>query len=411
MFREKNVVMGVTGGIACYKAADVVSRLTKLGINVDVIMTDHACEFVNPLTFRTLSGNPVVRDTFETPKEWKVGHISLAKKADIMLIAPATANIIGKVANGIADDMLSTTIMASRAFVVFAPAMNVNMYENPILQENISKLKKLGYLFIEPEEGLLACGDTGKGRMAEPVQIESYITDILAKSDSGKDTGGAGKRDMEGIKVLVTAGPTAEDIDPVRYITNRSTGKMGFAIAEAAFARGADVTLVSGPVSLGCSPGIDRIDVRSTEDMLSACLSVYDRADVVIKAAAPADFKIKERSVHKIKKGSSDGLTIELIKNPDILKTLGENKGDRILVGFAAETRDVELNAKKKLESKNLDMIVANNVSSKGAGFAGDTNIVTIYRRNGAVKEYGKMSKSDIADIILDNVLRVKKDV
>ncbi|MBR5229107.1 MAG: bifunctional phosphopantothenoylcysteine decarboxylase/phosphopantothenate--cysteine ligase CoaBC [Firmicutes bacterium] len=407
----KNVVVGVTGGIACYKVADLVSKLKKHDINVDVIMTESACEFVNPLTFRTLSKNPVVTSTFAVPEAWKVGHISLAQKADVMLIAPATANVIGKVANGIADDMLTTTIMACKAKIVFAPAMNVNMYENPILQENIEKLKRLGYMFVEPGAGLLACGDVGKGRMAEPAEIEAFVLDLLYGE---YQDGSADKveKDLAGKRFLVTAGPTVEDIDPVRYISNRSSGKMGFAIAEAARARGAEVTLVCGPVKLTCSEDIRRIDVKTTKDMLAACESVFDDIDVVVKAAAPADFYVVNQSEHKMKKvPGQDNVTIELAKNPDVIATLGKKKGDRILVGFAAETRDLEKYAREKIVSKNLDMIVANDVSAPGAGFNHDTNIITVFKAVDSSKTvYDKMSKVQAADVILDNVVEIIKN-
>ncbi len=416
---SRNVVVGVTGGIACYKAADVVSRLKKEDTEIDVIMTENACEFVDPLTFRTLSKNPVVTNTFAAPEAWKVGHVALAQKADVFLIAPATANVIGKVANGIADDMLTTTIMASRAKIVFAPAMNVNMYENPITQENIAKLKKLGYYFIEPGSGLLACGDVGKGRMAEPAEIVEYVLKLLnevnnecaneACTATPRGDGQKEAKDLTGRRILVTAGPTVEDIDPVRYISNRSSGKMGYAVAEAARRRGADVTLISGPVNLSCSEEIRRIDVKTTKQMLEACESVFDDVDIVIKAAAPADYYVVNQYDHKIKK--SDGVfTIELAKNPDILETLGKKKGDHILVGFAAETNDLEAYARDKMKRKNLDMIVANDVSAPGAGFDHDTNIITIIKASdGSLSTYEKMSKAQAADVILDNVAGLLK--
>lgn len=422
---SRNVVLGVTGGIACYKAADVVSRLKKEDVEVDVIMTENACEFVNPLTFRTLSKNPVVTSTFAVPEAWKVGHVALAQKADVFLIAPATANVIGKVANGIADDMLTTTIMASRAKIVFAPAMNVNMYENVIVQENIAKLKGLGYLFVEPGSGLLACGDVGKGRMAEPAEIVEYVLELLDNNDECSTGNGdectetkgssahaqstqpvtaAGSGDFAGKRILVTAGPTVEDIDPVRYISNRSSGKMGYAVAEAALRRGADVTLISGPVSLKCSDAIKRIDVKTTRQMLDACEAVFDDVDIVIKAAAPADYYVVNQYDRKIKK--SDGtFTVELAKNPDILETLGKKKESHVLVGFAAETNDLEAYARDKMARKNLDMIVANDVSAPGAGFDHDTNIITIIKASdGSLVTYEKMSKAQAAEIILDNI-------
>ena len=425
---SRNVVVGVTGGIACYKAADVVSRLKKEDTEVDVIMTKNACEFVDPLTFRTLSKNPVVTSTFAAPEAWKVGHVALAQKADVFLIAPATANVIGKVANGIADDMLTTTIMASRAKIVFAPAMNVNMYENPIVQENIARLKKLGYTFIEPDSGLLACGDVGKGRMAEPAEIVDFVIGLLDeinnKTENTVSAAGAPAadsvttphgdkkdeaKDLAGRRILVTAGPTVEDIDPVRYISNRSSGKMGYAVAEAALKRGADVTLISGPVNLTCSDDIKRIDVKTTKQMLDACEGVFDDVDIVIKAAAPADYYVLNQYDHKIKK--SDGvLSIELAKNPDILETLGKKKGGHVLVGFAAETNDLEAYARDKMKRKNLDMIVANDVSAPGAGFDHDTNIITIIKASdGSLTTYEKMSKAQAADVILDNVVEILK--
>ena len=404
---SRNVVVGVTGGIACYKAADVVSRLKKEDTEVDVIMTKNACEFVDPLTFRTLSKNPVVTSTFAAPEAWKVGHVALAQKADVFLIAPATANVIGKVANGIADDMLTTTVMASRAKIVFAPAMNVNMYENPIVQENIARLKKLGYIFIE-------------GRMAEPAEIVDFVIGLLDEinnktenaADSVTTPHGDKKdeaKDLAGRRILVTAGPTVEDIDPVRYISNRSSGKMGYAVAEAALKRGADVTLISGPVNLTCSDDIKRIDVKTTKQMLDACEGVFDDVDIVIKAAAPADYYVLNQYDHKIKK--SDGvLSIELAKNPDILETLGKKKGGHVLVGFAAETNDLEAYARDKMKRKNLDMIVANDVSAPGAGFDHDTNIITIIKASdGSLTTYEKMSKAQAADVILDNVVGILK--
>ncbi len=391
---SRNVVVGVTGGIACYKSADMVSRLKKEGFEVDVIMTKNACEFISPLTFRTLSKNPVVTDTFATPEAWKVGHIALADKADVFLIAPATANVIGKIASGIADDMLTTTVMATKARVIIAPAMNVNMYENPIVQSNIEKLKSFGYEFIEPGSGLLACGYEGKGRMAEPAEIVKYVVDIF--NDRAV-------RDFEGKKLLVTAGPTVEVIDPVRYISNKSSGRMGYAVAEAALKRGADVTLVSGPVSLECPKGAKLIKVTSTKEMLAACESVFDDVDAVVKAAAPADYYVVNTSEHKMKKEDGD-VTIHLAENPDILKTLGKRKKHQIMAGFAAETRNLEEYAKKKIISKNLDMIIANNVATPRAGFDVDTNIITIIKPDGQMTKYDLMTKREAADIILDKV-------
>ncbi len=404
-----NVVLGVTGGIACYKSASVVSALCKEGINVDVIMTRNATEFVGPMTFQTLSKNPVTVDTFESVKYWEVEHIALAEKADLMLIAPATADIIGKIASGIADDMLSTTVMAVTAPVVLAPSMNVHMYENPIVQENIEKLKKRGYLFIEPGEGLLACGDTGRGRMAEPEEITSYVMELLNRMESGDENKPVGvlTRDLEGRRLLVTAGPTVEKIDPVRYISNRSSGKMGYAIAERARLRGAEVVLVSGPVNLPAPEGIELIRVNSTKEMLQACESVFDRTDAVIKAAAPSDYYVVNESEHKIKKDGKGGISIRLEENPDILATLGKKKGDRILIGFAAETRNLEEYARDKIRRKNLDMIVANNVALPGAGFDQDTNIVEFITPDGGIERFDTMKKSEVADLILDRLIRL----
>lgn len=400
-----NVVLGVTGGIACYKAAAVVSALSKKDINVDVIMTENAVNFVGPMTFQTLSGNPVTIDTFGSVKYWEVEHIALAKKADVMLIAPATADIIGKIANGIADDMLSTTVMAVKGPVVFAPAMNVAMYENPIVQENIQKLRKHGYLFIEPGSGLLACGDTGRGRMAEPDEIVGYVEDLLKKEQDE-----AREKDLEGRRILVTAGPTVEEIDPVRYISNRSSGKMGYSIANAAVRRGAEVTLVSGPVTLTPPEGAEVINVKTTREMLEACESVFDRVDAVIKAAAPSDFYVANHSEHKIKKDGSGELHLTLKENPDIIATLGKEKGDRVLIGFAAETRNLEEYAKKKIRHKNLDMIVANNVTHPEAGFDKDTNVVEFIMADGRTEKFDTMQKTEIADLILDRMKEIFRE-
>ncbi len=402
-----HVVLGVTGGIACYKSAAVVSALCKSGINVDVIMTENATRFVGPMTFQTLSKNPVTVDTFGSVKYWEVEHIALAEKADVMLIAPATADIIGKVASGIADDMLSTTIMAVTAPVVFAPSMNVHMYENPVVQENIARLKKLGYRFIEPGEGLLACGDTGRGRMAEPEEITAYVDNLLKSADSGKEDIAESMpvRDLEGHRIMVTAGPTVEEIDPVRYISNRSSGKMGYAVAERALHRGADVVLISGPVNISAPEGVELIRVTSTRDMLRACESVFDGVDAVIKAAAPSDFHVVNASEHKIKKDGNGGISLQLKENPDILATLGKKKGDRILIGFAAETRNLEEYARKKIRRKNLDMIVANNVALPEAGFDKDTNIVEFITPDGRIERFDTMQKSEVADLILDRLV------
>ncbi|NLI89324.1 MAG: bifunctional phosphopantothenoylcysteine decarboxylase/phosphopantothenate--cysteine ligase CoaBC [Epulopiscium sp.] len=389
---SKNIVIGVTGGIAAYKMLDVTSTLRKKGYEVDVIMTKNACEFVQPLSFQTISGNKVIVDTFEPVPRWEVEHIELAKKADLFLVAPATANILGKIANGIADDMLTTTIMATKAPVILAPAMNTNMYDNPIVQENIEYLKQKGYEFIEPASGFLACGDIGKGRLASPEDITDKVISSLEKD-----------RSLDGRRILITAGPTIEEIDPVRYLSNHSSGKMGYEIAEEAVKMGADVRLISGPTSLPCPKGVKRIGVKSARDMYQAVHQEFDWSDVVIKVAAVADYRPVEVSSNKLKK-DKDNLTIELEKNPDILKSLGEKKANKILIGFAAESNNLIDYASKKLKDKNLDFIVANNITEEGAGFGGDTNLVTIIKSDGSIKSYEKMTKKEVARIVLGTV-------
>ncbi|PAB59905.1 bifunctional phosphopantothenoylcysteine decarboxylase/phosphopantothenate--cysteine ligase CoaBC [Anaeromicrobium sediminis] len=395
----KNIVLGVTGGIAVYKACDIVSRLKKKGYNVDVIMTKSATEFVTPLTFRSLSQNYVVTDMFDEPKTWDIEHIALAKKADLFLVAPATANIIGKMANGIADDMLSTTLMATRAKILIAPAMNTNMYENVVVQENMEKLQRLGYNFVDPAEGRLACGDLGKGKLADPEVIVNEAVKLLEE-----------KQDLKGKNILITAGPTREPIDPVRYITNHSSGKMGYAIAERAAKRGANVVLISGPTNLDKPKGVEFISVENANDMYNEVTNRFKWANIIIKSAAVADYKPKDVSDKKIKK-SNDELAIALERNYDILKELGRMNEDnnKTLIGFAAETNDLIENAKSKLNKKNVDMIVANDLTKKGAGFKKDTNIVTILERNGNITEYGEMKKIDLADIILDKGNEISK--
>ena len=391
---KKSVVIGVSGGIAAYKALDVVSALRKLNYEVDVIMTEHAAKFVAPLTFQSLSRNKVVVDMFEEPKYWEIEHISLAQKADLFMVIPATANVIGKVANGIADDMLTTTIMATKAPVIFAPAMNVNMYENVIVQDNIKKLKSLGYEFIEPAEGILACGDTGKGKLADT----KLITEIaLMKLHEPKD--------LIGKRVLVTAGPTISKIDPVRFISNHSTGKMGYAIAKEARDRGAEVTLISGPSNLEIPFGIKFKKVTTNEEMLEAVMAEYDYSDIVIKSAAVADYKPVSYSSEKIKKGEGN-LKIELTRDNDILMKLGEKKKNQILVGFAAESSNLEINAKGKLVRKNLDYIVANNIASKDTGFASEDNKVTIYSKEDKAYDLEKMSKEQVAKNLFDIITK-----
>jgi phosphopantothenoylcysteine decarboxylase / phosphopantothenate---cysteine ligase len=382
---EKAVVVGVCGGVAAYKALDVISRLRKENINVNVIMTKSALEFVTPLSFQSLSQSMVVTDMFAEPKAWEIQHISLAKKADLMLIAPATANLIGKIANGIADDMLSTTIMATTAPVIFAPAMNTNMYNNPIVQENINKLKKLGYSFISPASGRLACGDVGEGKLADTSLISDMILSMLYDI-----------KDLKNKKVLVTAGPTIAPIDPVRYISNRSTGKMGYAIAEEARDRGAAVTLISGPTNINPPFGVDFISVKTNQEMYDKVLEYFPHQDMVIKSAAVADYKPEQYSSTKIKK-SENNLTLALTKDNDILKKLGEIKKHQLLIGFAAESDNLVENAKIKLIKKNLDYIVANDISSTDIGFASDENKVFIFNKNGTSKQLDKMPKRLVA--------------
>lgn len=394
MREKKRVVVGVTGGIAVYKALDIISALRKQDIEIKVIMTESAKQFVTPLAFQSLSQNMVITDMFAEPKAWEIQHIALAQWADIMLIAPATANIIGKVANGIADDMLSTSIMATEAKVIFAPAMNTKMYENKIVQDNINKLKGYGYSFIEPASGRLACGDSGKGKLANVSDIVDRV--LIELEDKEKD--------LLGKKVLITAGPTIAPIDPVRYITNKSTGKMGYAIAQEAKERGAEVTLVSGPTNLSKIADVNFISVKTNSEMKEAVLRYYDFADIVIKSAAVADYKPKEYSNEKIKKGEGD-LELTLARDSDILKILGERKKEQILVGFAAESNNVLNNAEKKLKNKNLDFIVANDITSNDTGFASEENKVTILSKDGKVVNLDKMSKKQVATNIFDMIL------
>lgn len=390
----KNVVLGVTGGIAAYKACELTSRLRKAGAQVYVIMTKNACQFVSPLTFETLSNHPVVTDTFARPDTWEVEHIALAKRADVFVIAPATANILAKMANGIADDMLSTTLLATRAPVLVAPAMNTGMWENIATRENVKTLQGRDVQFIGPEGGFLACGDSGAGRMSDPKDIFDAIEKILCH-----------KRDLEGLSVLVTAGPTQEKIDPVRYISNRSSGKMGYAIAEAAAKRGAKVTLVSGPVKLETPQGVERVDILSTQDLYDQMTARCPQMDVVIQAAAPADFTPAVVADQKIKKHGDGDLTITLRQTPDVAAQVGRlKKPGQILVGFAAETNDVLENAEGKLRKKNLDMIVANDVTAPGAGFDVDTNIVTFVTAKGK-ETLPCLPKTQVAEELLNRVV------
>ncbi len=407
MIDGKNIVVGVSGGIAAYKAVELVSRLKKAGATVYVIMTKAATEFVTPLTFRELSGNPVAVDLWSEVKHWNVEHIALASTADLFVVAPATANIIGKVANGIADDMLSTTIMATQAPVIMAPAMNTNMYNNPLVQQNIAKLTALGYSFIEPASGMLACGVEGQGRLPEPACIVDYIVDFM-KKQFANPANLIEKNDLAGKKVIVTAGGTREPLDPVRYIGNRSSGKMGYALAEAAKARGAQVTLISGPTKLKPPDGVAYVSVETAAEMRQAVLAEYQVADIVIKAAAVADYKPQQVALQKIKK-AGDTLTLVLEKNPDILLELGQRKDQQILVGFAAETESLLEHAGDKLMKKNLDMIVANDVTQAGAGFNTDTNIVKLLYRDGRIEEIAQMTKRELADVIFDKIQQIVK--
>ncbi len=397
MYENKTVVLGVTGGIAAYKALDIVSKLKKHGVNVHVIMTKAAAEFVNPIAFQSLSQNFVITDMFEEPKAWEIQHISLAKKADLLLVAPATANIIGKVANGIADDMLSTTIMATKAPVVFAPAMNTNMFNNSIFKRNMDCLKEYSYDFIKPASGRLACGDTGEGKLADTELISEIVLSKLYPT-----------KDLMGKTVMVTAGPTIAPIDPVRYITNRSTGKMGYAIAEEARDRGAKVILISGPTSLKAPFGVELIKVNTNEEMYNNVTALFSKCDIAIKSAAVADYKPEHYSTEKIKKGE-DNLTLNFVKDKDILLALGKEKKQQILVGFAAESSKVIENAKGKLEKKNLDYIVANDITSKDTGFASDDNKVFIISKDGTEATLDKMSKRMVAKNLFDIIVKEHK--
>lgn len=390
---KKNIVLGVTGGIAAYKACEITSRLIKLDFNIQVIMTKSAQEFVKPLVFQSLTNQSVITDMFEKPSSWDIEHISLAQKADLFLIAPATANIIGKVACGIADDMLSTTIMATKAPVVFAPAMNTAMYQNKIVQKNIDTLQELGYYFIKPSEGRLACGDIGVGKLADIDTIIKEVQQILSPK----------LRDYKDKNILITAGPTREPIDPVRYISNHSTGKMGYAIAEAAVKRGANVTLITGPTHLAPPKGCDVIHVTRTAEMFEEVIKIFDKCDIVIKAAAPSDYKPKIVSTTKMKK-KNEAVSIELVPNPDILKELGQRKSGQILVGFAAESDNELEYGKEKLEKKNLDMICINNILKEKVGFGYDTNQIVLVKSSGEQKTFPLMSKLELSHRILDEI-------
>jgi phosphopantothenoylcysteine decarboxylase / phosphopantothenate---cysteine ligase len=389
------IVLGLTGGIACYKAVELVRLLVKAGFEVRVIMTRGAMQFVTPLTFQTLSGNPVASETFDLTQESEIGHINLADSADLFVIAPATANVIGKIAGGIADDLLTTVLMATRAPVLISPAMNIHMYESPILQENLRKLRRIGYQIIEPADGYLACGYEGKGRLPDPEKIAEEIERLLRK------------KDLSGEKLLITAGPNREPLDPVRYISNRSSGKMGYALARAAVNRGADVALVSGPTALDPPVGARLISVTTAAEMRDAILKEFGQCTAVIMAAAVSDYHPATVADKKIKRGKG-AVELRLEPNPDILKELGQNKNGKWLVGFAAETEELTANAQRKLREKNLDMIVANNVAESGSGFDGDSNIATIVDRTGATRSFPLMSKDELAHRIYDHFLALK---
>ncbi|MFJ9384966.1 bifunctional phosphopantothenoylcysteine decarboxylase/phosphopantothenate--cysteine ligase CoaBC [Peribacillus sp. NPDC101481] len=402
MLIDKKVLLCVTGGIAVYKAAALTSKLTQEGAHVKVIMSESAREFVTPLTFQALSRNDVYTDTFDEKDSSVIAHIDLADWADIILLAPATANVIGKVANGIADDMITTTLLATEAPVWVAPAMNVHMYAHPAVQKNMETLRSFGYQFIEPGEGYLACGYVGKGRLEEPETIVEHLNRYFDERKSHQQP-------LKGKKYLITAGPTREAIDPVRYVTNHSSGKMGYALAEKAIEMGAEVTLITGPVNLTPPSKAKVIPVVSAADMYDAVFDQFDSSNVVIMTAAVADYKPKIYHDQKMKKQPGENV-MEFERTKDILMELGENKTHQFLVGFAAETNNVEEYARGKLAKKNADMIVANNVTAPGAGFGTDTNIVTIYNKDGNSTELPKMSKADIAKSILAEVSRMQKE-
>lgn len=389
----KTVLLGVTGSIAAYKIASLASALRKLDADVHVLMTRNATNFINPITFETLTGNKCLVDTFDRNFQFQVEHVSIAKKADVVMLAPATANVIGKLAHGIADDMLTTTLMACKCPVYVSPAMNTNMYENPVLQDNLNTLQRYGYHIIDPANGYLACGDTGAGKMPEPEVLLDYILKEIAI-----------EKDLAGKKILITAGPTQEAIDPVRYITNHSSGKMGYALAKMAMLRGGEVTLVSGQSALTPPPFVHYVPIVSAKDMFDAVTSVSDEQDIIIKAAAVADYRPATVSDEKMKK-SDDQLSIPLERTDDILKYLGEHKRKgQFLCGFSMETSNVISNSRAKLVKKNLDMIAANCLKVEGAGFAGDTNVLTLITQNEEVS-LDLMSKEDAAGIILDKIL------
>jgi phosphopantothenoylcysteine decarboxylase/phosphopantothenate--cysteine ligase len=393
VFKDKCVVIGITGSIAAYKAIDLVSNLKKKGADVHCVMTESAQKFLTPLTLRTLSQNPVITEMFAEPQHWDVEHVGLAEAADLVMVVPATANLIGKVCSGLADDFLTTTIMATKAPVLIAPAMNHHMYLNPIVQENIASLKKRGYVFVGPGYGILACGAKGQGRLIELEAILAKAEELLFQ-----------EKPLRGKKVLVTAGPTREPLDPVRFLTNRSSGRMGYAVAKQAYLLGAEVLLISGPTEIKPFPGVKRLKIETAQEMQQAVLAHWEDCQVIIKTAAVADYRPKVKSAEKIKKQSGE-LILELTRNPDILAELGKKKKEQILVGFAAETEKMLASAAEKAAKKNLDFIVANDVTQEGAGFACNTNIVSFVFANGKVKNLGKMSKDDVAKLILQEVI------
>ncbi len=396
MLKGKTVVLGVTGSIAAYKMANVASMLVKLHADVHVIMTENACQFITPVTFETLTGNKCMVDTFDRNFQFHVAHISIAKKADVLLVAPASANVIGKLANGIADDMLTTTAMACTCKKIVAPAMNTNMYHNPILQDNLKKLEGYGFTVIAPEKGLLACRDIGDGKMpSEDVLVGHILREI------------AHEKDLAGMKVIVTAGPTQESVDPVRYITNHSTGKMGYELAKAAMLRGAEVTLVSGVTNLEPPMFVDYVQVKSAGDMFEAMKSRFLDNDIIIKAAAVADYKPKNYSDEKTKKKDGE-MSIELDRTQDILKYLGEHRREgQFYCGFSMETQNMLENSRVKLDKKNIDMVVANNLKIAGSGFGTDTNVVTMISKEEEI-QLELLSKAEVAHKILDEILKLK---
>lgn len=395
MLKGKTVVLAVSGSIAAYKIASLASALGKLHADVQVLMTQNATNFINPITFETLTGNKCLVDTFDRNFQYSVEHVALAKRADVVLVAPASANVIGKIANGIADDMLTTTVMACKCKKIISPAMNTQMFENPIVQDNLKKLEHYGYEVIQPAVGLLACKDVGAGKMPEPETLLEYILREVAY-----------EKDLKGKKILVTAGPTQEPIDPVRYLTNHSSGKMGYAIAKVCSMRGADVTLVSGKTSIKPPLFVNVVPVTTARDMYEAVTSRFDQQDIVIKAAAVADYRPKTISDQKVKKADGE-LSIEMERTDDILKYLGEHKReDQFLCGFSMETEHMLENSRKKLEKKNLDMIVANNVKVEGAGFAGDTNIVTLITKDDET-QLPLLSKEETAVEIMNKILEI----